>query len=268
MPALPGRNADLRQLADFTHMEEVRARVDKIVRDPATAAALKPYYNLFCKRPCFHDEYLDSFNLPNVTLVDTQGHGVERISANAVCYGGKSYEVDCIVFATGFEVGAEPGRAGGFDIIGRDGRSLNRKWSEGVQSLHGMFVREFPNMAIVGGLKHASVTVTIPYLVGKQCAHFAALVKRCMDSGVAAMEVSQAAEDGWGRTIREKAFLDISFSRDCTPGYYNNEGRVEDSLFTSFFGGGPFEYMNILGTWRKDGFDRDMEATMAVTASA
>ena len=109
------------ELADFQKMEQVRARVDSIVKDPSTAAALKPYYRQFCKRPCFHDEYLQTFNRPNVKLIDTQGRGVDRITENAVVVDGKAYEVDCIIYATGFEVGTSYTRRAGYESIGRDG---------------------------------------------------------------------------------------------------------------------------------------------------
>src|SRR5580693_2374632 len=93
------------QLADYQKMEQVRARIDAIVKDEATAEALKPWYNQFCKRPCFHDDYHDTFNRPNVTLVDTQGRGVDEITENAVVVDGKTYELDCLIYGTGFEVG-------------------------------------------------------------------------------------------------------------------------------------------------------------------
>ena len=95
------------ELADFAKMEEIRARVDSIVADRATAEALKPWYGYFCKRPCFHDEYLQAFNRDNVTLVDTHGRGVEQITEDGVVVDGVEYELDCLIFATGFEVGTE-----------------------------------------------------------------------------------------------------------------------------------------------------------------
>jgi cyclohexanone monooxygenase len=101
----PEELAEMMQLADFQKMEQVRARVDSVVKDRAAAEALKPWYNQFCKRPCFHDEYLDAFNRPSVTLVDTQGRGVERITENAIVANGQTYEIDCLIYATGFEVG-------------------------------------------------------------------------------------------------------------------------------------------------------------------
>ena len=110
--------ADTLELADFEKMEQVRARVDTLVTDPATAAALKPWYRQFCKRPCFHDEYLQSFNRPNVTLVDTDGRGVDRIAPDGVVAGGQEYAVDCLIFATGFEVGTDYTQRAGYDVVG------------------------------------------------------------------------------------------------------------------------------------------------------
>ena len=95
------------ELADFEKMEQIRARVDELVDDPEMAEALKPYYRQFCKRPCFHDEYLHTFNRANVTLVDTEGQGVERITEHGIVANGVEYEIDCLIYATGFEVGTD-----------------------------------------------------------------------------------------------------------------------------------------------------------------
>src|SRR4051794_19257977 len=103
--------------SDFEKMEEIRARVDAIVQDPETAQRLKAWYRQLCKRPCFHDEYLQSFNVEGVHLVDTDGKGVERITKNAVVAGGRNYEVDCIIYASGFEVGTAYTRRAGYDLV-------------------------------------------------------------------------------------------------------------------------------------------------------
>ena len=114
------------EIADFEKMEEIRARVDAFVEDPTTAETLKPYYRMFCKRPTFNDDYLPTFNRPNVKLVDTDGKGVERITEKGVVVNGVEYEVDCIIFATGFEVGTSYTRRAGFDVVGRGGKALTR----------------------------------------------------------------------------------------------------------------------------------------------
>ena len=111
--------SQLLELADYKKMNQVRARVDAIVKDPTTAAALKPWYRQFCKRPCFHDEYLQTYNRPNVHLVDTHGKGVERLTKNGVAANGREYELDCLIFATGFEVGCRRSRFLQYDAVGR-----------------------------------------------------------------------------------------------------------------------------------------------------
>ena len=129
-------------------MEEIRARVDAIVTDRDTAEGLKPWYGYYCKRPCFHDEYLQAFNCDNVTLVDTRGLGVERITENGVVVDGVEYELDCLIFATGFEVGTDYAQRTGFEVVGRDGLTLSKKWADGIQTFHGLHVRGFPNLFV------------------------------------------------------------------------------------------------------------------------
>jgi len=138
------------ELADFQKMEKVRARADSVVEDPETAEALKPYYRQFCKRPCFHDEYLPTFNRPNVTLVNTDGRGLDQITETGIVFDGVSYEVDCIIFATGFEVGTDYSRRAGYQITGRDGVTISEKWSKGLSTFHGMHTRGFPNAFFFG----------------------------------------------------------------------------------------------------------------------
>src|SRR6201996_4036407 len=172
--------AALMQLADFKKMEQVRARVDTVVQDPQTAEALKPYYNQFCKRPCFHDEYLAAFNRPNVHLVDTEGKGVERITAKGVVANGVEYELDCLIFATGFEVGTGYSRRAGYEIRGRGGLTLSDKWADGLSTFHGLLSRDFPNCFIVSNAQ-SGFTVNFPHMMNEQGKHIAYIVKRCLD---------------------------------------------------------------------------------------
>src|SRR5262249_42107981 len=133
----PDAIAKTMELADFEKMQQIRARVDTIVQERTTADALKPYYRQFCKRPCFHDEYLQAFNRPNGTLVDTTGRGVERVTPAGVVVDGVEYALDCLIFATGFEVGTAYTRRAGYEIHGRDGVTLTTRWADGVRTLHG-----------------------------------------------------------------------------------------------------------------------------------
>ena len=154
--------------SDFQKMDDIRARVDEIVEDPATAAALKPWYKLFCKRPCFHDAYLQSFNRPNVQLVDTDGKGVDRITPNAVVVGDTEYEIDCLIYATGFEVSTAYTQKLGFDPVGRGGLSLSEHWANGMRTMHGMHMHGFPSLFLIGHAQGA-FTANYPHLL-EECA--------------------------------------------------------------------------------------------------
>ena len=175
------------ELADFAKMEEIRARVDSIVADRATAEGLKPWYGYFCKRPCFHDEYLQAFNRDNVTLVDTRGLGVERITAGGVVVDGTEYLIDCLIFATGFEVGTDYSRRTGFDLVGRDGLTLTEKWGDGVRTLHGVSVHGFPNSFVLS-IAQSGFTVNFPYLLDVQATHTAGVIAWALNSGIERLE--------------------------------------------------------------------------------
>ena len=247
------------ELADFQKMEQIRARVDSIVKDPATAAALNPWYRQFCKRPCFHDDYLETFNRPNVTLVDTQGQGVERITEQGVVTGGVEYALDCLIFATGFEVGTDYSRRAGYEIRGREGRSLTRHWADGVRTLHGMHSRGFPNCFIMGN-QQSGFTVNYPHMLNEQSKHIAYIVRHALDRGVRAVEVSEAAEQEWVDTIIGLARLGQEFLESCTPGYYNNEGKPgERSGQNGFYGAGSEAFFQVLRAWRAEGGLRGLE---------
>jgi cation diffusion facilitator CzcD-associated flavoprotein CzcO len=241
------------ELADFAKMEEIRARIDAIVADPATAEALKPWYGYFCKRPCFHDDYLQTFNRDNVTLVDTHGLGVERITDSGVVVDGVEHALDCLIFATGFEVGTEYSRRSGFELIGRNGKTLTEAWRDGVRTLHGVHVRGFPN-AFVLSIAQSGFTVNFPYLLDVQATHVANVIARALELDVTELEASAAAEAAWVDTVMERSTASIDRARSCTPGYYNREGEYnEKTRQGSFFFGGPTEYDATLVAARNGG---------------
>jgi cation diffusion facilitator CzcD-associated flavoprotein CzcO len=241
------------ELADFTKMEEVRARVDVLVEDPAVADALKPWYRQFCKRPCFHDEYLQTFNRDNVTLVDTQGKGVERISESGVVVNGVEYELDCLIFSTGFEVGTDYAHRTGFEIYGRAGVSLSEAWSDGVRTLHGLLLHRFPNL-FMQSIAQAGFTVNFPYLIEIQATHSAWLINEALQHGIDSIEPTATAESAWVETIVQRNRASAESSANCTPGYYNKEGMPDDrSRQSGMYFGSPTEYGDILRQWREDG---------------
>lgn len=241
------------ELADFEKMEQIRHRVDAIVDDPQTAGVLKPWYRQFCKRPCFHDEYLDTFNRPNVTLVDTDGRGVERITEQGVVVNGVEYELDCIVFATGFEVGTDYTRRSGHEIVGRGGMTLTEKWADGAQTFHGMHTRGFPNCFIFS-IVQSGFSVNFPHMLNEQAQHLAYVLAAAKERNATVVEASAEAEAEWVRTIENLARNNMAFLEACTPGYYNNEGRpAERSVRNSSFGAGPVAFIKVLEQWRSAG---------------
>jgi cyclohexanone monooxygenase len=257
-PKVIGRRMEL---ADFEKMEQIRARVDEIVQDPATAEALKPYYRQFCKRPCFHDDYLDTFNRPNVTLVDTEGRGVEQVTRRGVVVGEVEYEIDCLIYSTGFEVGTDYTRRSGYDLVGRGGRTLKEKWSSGIATFHGMHTRGFPNCFVMSNTQ-SGFTVNFPHMLNEQSKHLAYIVREALAGDVRVIEVSEAAEQEWVQTIVELAQSNERFFEQCTPGYYNNEGKPNDrSRQNGSYGAGAEAFIKILRDWRADGDLAGLELT-------
>ena len=247
------------EIADFEKMEEIRSRVDSIVRDPETAEALKPYYRQFCKRPCFHNEYLEAFNRPNVSLIDTRGRGVERITKKGVVVGGHEYEVDCLIFASGFEVGTDYSRRAGLQLFGRGGQSLSDKWADGIRTLHGMHTRGFPNCFIMSN-PQAGFTASYPHLLDEQAKHLAYIIRTGIEKGLEKIEASEAGEAAWVQQCIDKARNAGDFLENCTPGYYNNEGKTSElSAQNGFYGGGSIEFFKILEDWRTEGHLEGMD---------
>jgi cation diffusion facilitator CzcD-associated flavoprotein CzcO len=246
--------AELMVLADYKKMNQVRARVDAIVKDPAAAAALKPWYRQFCKRPCFHDEYLQTYNRPNVTLVDTNGKGVERLTEKGVVANGREYELDCLIFATGFEVGTSYTRRAGYDIVGRGGKTLSQHWSDGLRTLHGLTTHGFPNCFFLG-FTQTAITISVPQALNEQAKHVAYMVTESRARGASALEPTVEGQEAYVQEVRSLARIGERFYRECTPGYYNSEGMVgnKGGFFSDMYGAGPLRFFEVLEHWRADG---------------
>jgi cyclohexanone monooxygenase len=241
--------------SDFEKMTEIRARVDAVVEDHDTAQALKAWYRQLCKRPCFHDEYLQAYNRPSTHLVDTSGKGVERITARGVVVGGVEYEVDCIIYASGFEVGTEHTRRTGFDMTGRDGVQLSQLWANGMRTLHGMHVHGFPNAFIVQISQGANLIANVPHNFTEAGRTVAMIVRHALDGGYDRVEVTAEAQDAWMELLFSGPQLTVIGSPDCTPGYYNNEGQPGGVGREWFLGypGGAMAYFQYLEDWRNTG---------------
>ena len=252
----------LMELLDFQKMNQVRVRAETIINDPNTAEALKPWYRQFCKRPCFHDEYLPTFNRSNVSLVDTDGRGVERVTERGIVANGTEYPVDCIVFATGFEVGTSYTRRAGYDLIGRNGLALSDKWAQGWRTLFGLQANGFPNCFFLG-FTQTALAVNVPHALNEQAKHVTYILDQARQRGATRIEATLEAEDMWLAEMRDKARIAERFYAECTPGYYNNEGRLDTSngFFAGTYGAGPIKFFRILDDWRSTGQLEGVELT-------
>ena len=255
----PAEIAEKMELADFQKMEQIRARVEELVNDKDTAESLKPYYRQFCKRPCFNDEYLSSFNLPGVHLIDTDGRGVERFTEKGLVANGEEFELDCVIFATGFEVGTDYTRRSGYDLIGRNGQSLKDKWADGIATLHGMQTAGFPNCFIISQAQ-SGFTVSFPHAMNEQAKHIAYIINQVRQSNANVVEVTAQAEQEWVQEIIKMSRLSESFQAECTPGYYNNEGKPNPkSVQNGSYGAGPVKFFKVIEDWREDGTLQGLE---------
>ncbi|MER7802511.1 NAD(P)/FAD-dependent oxidoreductase [Streptomyces parvulus] len=237
------------EIADAEKMNAIRARVEDVVADADTAERLKPWYRYACKRPTFSDAYLQAFNRDNVTLVDTADtHGIERMTEHGVVVGDTEYRLDCLVFATGFSVGVSGVHSGKLSVSGRDGvRLLDALKQRGPRSLHGLTRNGFPNLIQLGAAQSAS-SVNFTHVLDEHAVHAAALVAAAEARG-AVVEPSREAEDAWLAVLSDGAPDHEWFHAECTPGYYNGEGRGRPNGPTAYPHGAA-AFHDFLARWR------------------
>ncbi|MCF2573896.1 flavin-containing monooxygenase [Brevibacterium sp. UCMA 11754] len=249
----PERMMQALENVDFATMEDIRSRVDELVTDPKAASGLKAWYSQLCKRPGFHDEYLQSFNRPNVHLVDTDGKGVERITATGVVVAGQEYEVDCIIYATGFEYLTDYASRLGFPVEGRDGRTLSAHWDEGMRTFQGIHMHGFPNLFLQQMLQAAFLGANVPQNYVETSKNIAAVVVEATGNGTNRAETTAAAEEEWVAMHLEQG--QPFGSAECTPGYYNNEGTDSDlkNRHNVGYPGGATGYFKLIDEWRAAG---------------
>ena len=240
--------------ADFEKMEEIRARADTIVGDSETAGKLKAWYRQLCKRPCFHDAYLQAFNRPNTHLIDTDGRGVERVTERGVVVAGREYPLDLLVYASGFEVGTPWESRAGFDPVGRGGLRLSQHWREGMRTKHGVHAHGFPNAFFVQPTQGANLISNAPHNLVDSARTIALIVRTALDRKVREVEVTAEAEDAWVALLLT-GFGRMIGGQDCTPGYYNNEGQEPGPAAKLHVGypAGAYAYFKYIAGWREAG---------------
>ena len=244
-----------RELIDYRVMERLRARVEQIVEDPDTAEALKPWYRHLCKRPLSSNDFYPAFNQPNVTLIDVSAtKGVEAMTEKGFVANGQEYEVDCMIFASGFEVTSELERRWGIDVIrGRGGVSIYDHWRGGPLTLHGTMTHGFPNQFYIGYIQ-GGVNASVTEQFGKQGLHIAHIIGETLKRGARAVETTKEGMDAYVHRFHELEPDMSAFQEECTPGYFNNEGEKKPkwALFRAW-GPGWSDFQNMLQEWRDKG---------------
>lgn len=252
IPATDEERAELEAI-DFEVMEGFRRRVDEVIDDPATAEKLKPWYGKHCKRLCFHDEYLQSFNLPNVHLVDTDGRGVREMSEAGPVIDGVEYPLDLLIFASGFEVTSGLVDRLGFDPIGRNGVRLSERWHDGTHSLHGILTAEFPNFFVISFIQ-AGFGLNFVHFLSGSADHITSVIDDCRQNGIASIEATVEAEDEWLQTLWSRSQAIAQYGKTCTPSYGNSEGaRTMLAARGAVYPGSVIAYLDLLAEWRAAG---------------
>lgn len=260
---IPAYIASLQAL-DLPHQERLRSRVEEIVKDKATAEKLKPWYYSWCKRPCFHDEYLPAFNLPNVKLIDTDGKGVERVTENGVIAQEQQIELDLLIFSTGYKAPSDgPSSRAGISITGRT-QTMEEKWAEGASTLHGVITHGFPNLFLAGPYQ-AAAAANWTSVLDQLATHTAYIISKAEEKatkrGRVTIEPTVEAEGAWSMQIMSRAGS-LAGVAGCTPGYINREGdtdritTMEEQMKAAkgaIWGHGVLDYISVLEGWRSKG---------------
>ncbi|HSR57428.1 MAG TPA: NAD(P)/FAD-dependent oxidoreductase [Candidatus Binataceae bacterium] len=218
--------------ANIDYMMRIHKRIEEIVKDPATAEALKPWYMFMCKRPCFDNDYLPTFNRPNVHLVDTHGKGITEVTEKGPVFEGKQYQLDLLIYATGFEVQ----KTGIYNQIkGEGGLDLNQKYNDGIRTVVGIHTHGYPNLFIMGGYQ-ASFQFNLTDMLQVQGDHIAACIDYTRRNGYQTIDATAEAEEWWVQEVINNRGK-TSRNQDCTPGYYNFEGESNRRQDGNYNGG-------------------------------
>ena len=261
-PATAEQAAALEQ-HDFEVMETLRARIDDVIDDPETAEKLKPWYGKHCKRVTFHDEYLEAFNEPNVHLVDTDGRGVQEVNAKGPVVDGTQYELDLLIYASGFEVTTGLVSRLGFDPVGKDGVKLSERWADGAHTLHGVLTHGFPNLLICHFVQ-AGFGLNFTHYLSQSTNHIASIIAAAKDQNITSIEATEEAEEAWLATLWEAGKGFGRYAAKCTPSYGNSEGaRSMEAARNIVHPGNLMNYVAYLEEWRDAG---DMPGTVVVSA--
>jgi cyclohexanone monooxygenase len=221
--------------ANRTAADFVRGKIRETVRDPAVAELLSPKNTIGCKRLCIDIGYYETFNRPNVTLIDVSSSPIERITETGVVVDGREYGADAIVFATGFD--AMTGALLKMDIRGRDGASLRDKWHEGPRTYLGLATEGFPNLFTITGPGSPSVLTNMLPTIEQHADWVADTLDHMRSRGLTSIEPSREAEEAWVAHGNEMAGRTLRYT--CGSWYLGANIPGKPRVFMPYIGGFP-----------------------------
>ncbi|MDF1819779.1 MAG: NAD(P)/FAD-dependent oxidoreductase [Immundisolibacteraceae bacterium] len=181
--------------ANDTIVDFICEKIHETVEDPEVAEALSPRYPFFTKRPPLEHGYYETFNQDKVTLVDVKAAPIREITPTSIITENAEYEVDIIIFATGFD--AMTGALFAMDIQGRDGIKLQQKWAEGPRTYLGLATEGFPNMFMISGPQSPSVLTNMPVSIEQHVEWISQCIQAMDEKGVDCIEPLPIAEEQW-----------------------------------------------------------------------
>ncbi len=253
---------------DHRVMERMRRRVDALVRDGATAEALKPYYYFMCKRPLSSETFYPAFNRDNVELIDvSETRGIEKLTETGFVANGQEYTCDCVIFASGFEVTSDIEKRWGIERIeGQGGQSLYDFWREGPLTLHGTMTHGFPGLFFIGYIQ-GGLNASVTEQFGRQGEHIAWIIAEALKRGADRVEVTKQAMDDYVAHFEATTIDQTDFLNACPPSYFNNDGAKEHKwgLFRPW-GAGWHDFQRFLAEWREAGDMKGLELRIPAKA--
>lgn len=206
-----GLNRDANEFA----AEFVRKQIRDLVKDPVTASRLSPTNVIGCKRLCLDTNYYETYNLPHVSLVDINENPIEQITARGVQCHDSFHELDCIVFATGFD--AMTGTLLRIDIRGLNGLRLREKWEAGPRTFLGLTTSDFPNMFTISGPGSPSVLTNMIVSIEQHVEWIDQCLCHMRDTGVSRINAQLDAENEWVDYVN--AIADLTLYPTCNSWY-------------------------------------------------
>ncbi len=225
----------LDERANHTAAEFVRSKIRKTVHDPAVAELLCPDDVILCKRLCVDTGYFETYNRPNVTLVDVSNAPIDRFTPDGLALGDRAFHLDAIVFATGFD--AITGSILKIDIRGLDGASLRDRWKDGPRTYLGLAVGGFPNLFTITGPGSPSVLTNMIATIEQHAEWIADCLGHMKERDFSQVAALGEAQERWVDHCNQAA--DQTLKVSCNSWYVGANVPGKSRTFMPYIGGMP-----------------------------